>query len=192
MVKNYTDAQLLNRVKKLPNFVKIPDNYWILGVRVKQQEYNKFLCKFYLFKGEQFIMVMSGTTIPGSTALMNFESYGAKGAAVIVADKWYYNVWERGMHKGKVIAYRQVGGFDVARDNNKDKISGNVIGSSIEKDKGLNFHSSDYNLDSKVKKSEINGWSTGCQVVNDIPKYKELMRITSSQKVMSYCLINEF
>lgn len=192
MVKNYTDAQLLARVRKLASFIKIPDNYWVLGIRSKADKYNEFDDKFYLFKGEQFVMVMSGTTNPGSTGLMNFESYGAKGAAVIVADKWYYNVWERGYHNGKVIAYRQVGGFDVSRDNNKDKKSGNVIGSSIEYGKGLNLHSSDYNLDSKLKKTTINGWSTGCQVINDIPKYKEMMNLTKSQTRMSFCLINEF
>ena len=137
-------------------------------------------------------MVMSGTTNPGSTSLMNFESLGVKGAPVIVADKWYYNVWQRGMHKDKVIAYRQVGGFDVIRDANKDKKSGNSGTSSVEFWKGLNFHPSDYDLNSKVKKTLINGWSTGCQVVNDIPKYKQLMDLTKNQTKMSFCLINEF
>ena len=32
MVKNYTDSQLLARVRKLSNYIKIPDNYWILGI----------------------------------------------------------------------------------------------------------------------------------------------------------------
>ena len=192
MVRGFTDAELLKKVKSLKTFEKIPSDYWILGVRSKEDRYNEFDDKFYLFKGEQFVMVMSGTTNPGSTSLMNFESLGVKGAPVIVADKWYYNVWQRGMHKDKVIAYRQVGGFDVIRDANKDKKSGNSGTSSVEFWKGLNFHPSDYDLNSKVKKTLINGWSTGCQVVNDIPKYKQLMDLTKNQTKMSFCLINEF
>ena len=192
MVKNYTDAQLLGRVRKLPGFIKIPDNYWILGVRSKADEFDKFDDKFYLFKGEEFIMVMSGTTNPGKSGLLDPAKYNANGVAVVVADKWYYNLWTRGLHNGKVIAYRQTGGVDLLRDNNKNQKSGDVGTSSVEYNRGINFHPSDYNLESKTKKTNIGAWSVGCQVVNDIPKYKELMNTTRLQSVMTYCLINEF
>ncbi|WP_312351237.1 hypothetical protein [Empedobacter sp.] len=192
MVKNYTDSQLLNRVKKLKNFIKIPENYWILGVRSKEDRFNEFDDKFYLFKGEQFIMVMSGTTNPGANGLLNPEKYNERGIAVVVADKWYYNLWTRGLHNGKVIAYRQTAGVDLIRDRNKNKKSGDAGSVSEEFNRGINFHPSDYNLDSKTKKVNIGAWSVGCQVVNDIPKYKELMNLTRLQQVMSYCLINEF
>ena len=192
MVKNYTDAQLLMRVRKLNNFIKIPENYWILGVRSKEDRFNEFDDKFYLFKGEQFIMVMSGTTNPGANGLLNPEKYNERGIAVVVADKWYYNLWTRGLHNGKVIAYRQTAGVDLIRDRNKNKKSGDAGSVSEEFNRGINFHPSDYNLDSKTKKANIGAWSVGCQVVNDIPKYKELMNLTRLQQVMSYCLINEF
>lgn len=192
MVKNYTDAQLLMRVRKLNNFIKIPENYWILGVRSKEDRFNEFDDKFYLFKGEQFIMVMSGTTNPGANGLLNPEQYNERGVAVVVADKWYYNLWERGLHNGKVIAYRQASGVDLIRDKNKNKKAGDAGSVSEEFNRGINFHPSDYNLDSKTKKSNIGAWSVGCQVVNDISKYKELMNLTRLQQVMSYCLINEF
>ena len=192
MVKNYTDAQLLARVRQLRNFIKIPENYWILGVRSKEDRFNEFDDKFYLFRGEQFIMVMSGTTNPGANGLLNPEQYNERGVAVGVADKWYYNLWERGLHNGKVIAYRQTGGVDLIRDKNKNKKAGDAGSVSEEFNRGINFHPSDYNLDSKTKKTNIGAWSVGCQVVNDIPKYKELMNLTRLQQVMSYCLINEF
>lgn len=192
MVKNYTDSALLNRVRKTHGFLKIPDSYWILGVRSKADLFDVFDDKFYLFKGEEFVMVMTGTTNPGRAGLLTPEKYNDRGVAVVVADKWYYNVWTRGLHNGRVIAYRQTGGIDLMRDNNRNRKSGDVAKSSVEHNRGINFHSSDYNLESKTKKSNIGSWSVGCQVVNDIPKYKELMRLTRLQQVMSYCLINEF
>ena len=192
MVKNYTDAQLLARVRQLRNFIKIPENYWILGVRSKEDRFNEFDDKFYLFRGEQFVMVMSGTTNPGANGLLNPEQYNERGVAVVVADKWHYNLWERGLHNGKVIAYRQASGVDLIRDRNKNKKSGDAGSVSEEFNRGINFHPSDYNLDSKTKKTNIGAWSVGCQVVNDIPKYKELMNLTRLQQVMSYCIINEF
>ncbi len=192
MVKNYKDSELLAQVKKTKGFIKIPEQYWILGVRSKADLFDKFDDKFYLFKGEEFVMVMSGTTNPGKAGLLSPEKYNSKGVAVVVADKWYYNVWTRGFHNGKVIAYRQTGGIDLIRDNNKNKKSGDSGFVSEEFNRGINFHPSDYNIDSKTKKENIGSWSVGCQVVNDIPKYKELMRITQKQQVMSYCLINEF
>ena len=33
MVKNYTDKQLLDRVKSLESFKEIPDDYWLIFVR---------------------------------------------------------------------------------------------------------------------------------------------------------------
>jgi len=190
MVKNYTDAQLLGRVRKIPGFIKIPDNYYVIGVRDDNPVFNEFSCKFYVFKGEEFIMVMSGTTIPGANGLLSPSN--SKGVAVVVADKWYYNIWTRGLHNEKVVAYRQTGGFDLLRDNNKNKIAGDVANSSVEYNRGINFHPSDYNLDSKTKKKYIGAWSEGCQVVNDIEKYKQFMKLTQKQSIMSYCLINEF
>jgi len=58
MVKNYTDEQLLSRVKSLPNFKSIPTDYWILGVRSNEDTPDAFDDKFYIYKGEQFITVL--------------------------------------------------------------------------------------------------------------------------------------
>ena len=38
----------------------------------------------------------------------------------------------------------------------------------------------------------IGWWSAGCQVVNDMDKYRTFIRATKTQKSVTYCLINEF
>lgn len=192
MVKSYKDHELIARVKKLKNFVKIPEGYWIIGVRSKADAFNKFDDKFYVFKASEFVMVMTGTTNPGKAGLLTPEKYNANGVAVVAADKWYYNVWTRGLHNSKVIAYRQTGGFNLIRDNNKNQKSGDAGKESVEYNRGINFHPASYNLDQKNNPTEIGSWSVGCQVPNEISKYKQFMKLTEKQTVMTYVLINEF
>ena len=115
-VKRYTDKQLLNRVKSLPSFKKIPKGYWILGVRSNEDIPNMFDDKFYIYKDEKFIMVMSGTTNSGVYGMLNFDKWSRKGVAHIKADEWYYSVWKRGLHRGRMKALRQFGSFKVIRD----------------------------------------------------------------------------
>ena len=57
-VKNYTDRQILDRVKSLKSFKGIPQGYWIVGVRSEDDAPNKYDDKFYLFNGEQFVKVV--------------------------------------------------------------------------------------------------------------------------------------
>ena len=72
MVRNYTDKELLDRVKSLKTYKTLPSNRWILGVRSKADIPNEFDDKFYIFEGEKFIDVLTGTTHPGLTILKNF------------------------------------------------------------------------------------------------------------------------
>ena len=65
-VRKYTDLELLEKVKSLPNFKKIPKQRWILGVRSNEDDYNTFDDKFYEFENEKFIRVLTGTTNAGS------------------------------------------------------------------------------------------------------------------------------
>lgn len=191
MVRAYTDKQLLDKVKTLPNFKSIPSEHWILGVRSNEDTANSFDDKFYLFKGEEFIWVTSGTTNPGTPTLKQFEKVNKNGAAILKADTWYYNVWKFGKHNGKVDALLQIGAsVQVYRDIDKDD-------SSEEQGKcesgyfGINFHANTYDL-SKPSGSSIGWWSAGCQVVNNVTKYKEFIKLCKPQKNVSYCLINEF
>lgn len=201
-VKSYTDDQLLSRVKALPSFKSIPQGRWIIGVRSDEDTENKFDDKFYVYEGEKFIQVMSGTTNPGKTILRGgFKSYNSVGAAVVKADEWYYDLWKYGLHKGKMSALLQLGSqIIVFRDGDQDGKS-EEIGKPIKGWFGINFHTNTYDFSDpnlKVKKDSIDGWSAGCQVINDREKYAEQMKYFSlalkngTQTHVSYVLLKEF
>ena len=192
-VKNYTANQLLARVKSLPNYKQIPSGYWILGVRSNEDQPDFFDDKFYLFNGEQFVLVTSGTTNAGKSILKGgFKSYNPVGAAILKADEWYYGVWKYGLHRGKMKALLQLGSkVKFYRDGDMDdkaEETGNLFEGYI----GINFHANTYKLDSKTIKEKIGAWSAGCQVCNIIPDYVKIIDLCKSQKVVSYCLLNEF
>lgn len=191
MVRSYTDIELLNRVKSLSTFKEVPNGYWLLGVRSNEDTPNKFDDKIYLFKGEEFIAVTSATTNPGTPTLKNFEKVNKAGAGVLRADIWYYNLWKYGKHQGKVEALLQLGNsVQVYRDTDRDE-KAEEQGKLQEGYFGINFHPNTYNLDKPVG-SEIGWWSAGCQVVNDMKKYKQMIKLLKTEKSVSYCLINEF
>lgn len=193
MVKNYTDKQLLDKVKSLPSFKSIPSGYWMAGVSSLEDNPNRFDDKFYLFKSEEFVMVLQGTTNPGTPILQKgYLKYNNVGAAVVKSNEWYYDVWKYGLHQGKMPALLQLGNtIKVYRDGDND-LKSEEIGNYIEGYYGINFHSNNYDLSTKLKKEDINGWSAGCQVSNDIPKYATLIQLVKSQSSVSYCLIKEF
>jgi hypothetical protein len=190
MVKKYTDAQLLRKVKSLPSFKSIPMGFWILGVQSQEDTFNTFDDKFYLFEGEKFVMMTTGTTNAGKNGLMKYESANKEGVAVTKTNEWYYDVWKYGLHKGKMRALKQVRPFLISRDGDKDEQVEEGISHPVIC--GINFHANTYDLTNEVIKDIIGGWSIGCQVVNDTPKYVKIMDLVQPQKVVSYCLLKEF
>lgn len=201
-VKNYSDSQLLSRVKSLPSFKSIPLNRWIIGVRSNEDTENRFDDKFYEFEGEKFIRVLSGTTNPGATILKGgFAKYNRQGAAILKADQWYYGVWKYGLHLGKMEGLLQIGApVFVFRDGDRDGKS-EQLGKEISGWYGINFHTNTYDFSDrnlKIKTTDINNWSAGCQVSNDREKYAEMMKYyklaqkNGSQTHVSYVLLNEF
>jgi hypothetical protein len=191
MVRAYTDKQLLEKVKSLSSFTKIPSGYWLLGVRSQDDLPNRFDDKIYLFKGEEFVLVTSATTNPGTPTLRQFEKVNKDGAAVLKADEWYYNVWKYGKHNGKVEALLQLGNkVTVYRDTDKDDKS-EEQGKLQSGYFGINFHPNTYDL-SKGSGTNVGWWSAGCQVVNNIPNYKLMIGLLKREKLVTYCLINEF
>lgn len=190
-VKRYTDEQLLNRVKALPGFKGIPDDYWILGVQSKEDTYNYFDDKFYLFKGTQFIMVTSGTTNAGTTGLMNYNRYSVAGCAVIKTDEWYHGLWKFGYHRGKMPALKQVKPIKFFRDWNKNQ-KVEEIGQIYKGLIGINFHTVSYQNDMSFIRKLIGGWSVGCQVINNVKKYYDILELVKKQESVTYCLIKEF
>lgn len=197
MVKKYTDKQLLNRAKSLPSFKGFPRGHYIIGVQSEEDTFNVFDDKFYLFNGtgdnvsdQKFIMVTSGTTNAGKNAMMTYEKYNPDGFAVTKTNEWYYGVWKYGLHRGKMPALRQIRPFLISRDGDKDtKVE---EGKSLPVMCGINFHANTYNLETTEIRQIINGWSAGCQVVNNIPKYNRIIELTKTQKDVTYCLLKEF
>lgn len=193
MVREYTDKELLDKVKELSSFKSIPKTLWILGVRSKADIPNAFDDKFYIYQGEKFIRMITGTTNPGITILKNHYKFNSEGAAILAADEWYHDVWVFGKHRGKIDALLQRGGkMKVYRDGDKDGKS-EELGEPKWGFYGINFHLNDHNINSTIEKTAINGWSAGCQVPNQPVKYKEIMRLFKDYPhKVSYCLINEF
>jgi hypothetical protein len=201
-VRSYTDKELLDRVRELPNFKNIPKQRWILGVRSNEDVFNSYDDKFYEFEGEKFIRVLTGTTNAGSGVLRGgFLKYNKRGVAVLKADEWYYNVWSYGLHRGKMPALIQNGRrVKVYRDGNKNtKIE--QIGEPELGWFGINYHTNTYDFslaNLKVVKWAIGYWSAGCQVINDRKKYIDQIEYykkafqSGEQIMVTFCLINEF
>lgn len=192
-VKSYTDEQILTRIKSLPSFKELPSNRYIVGVRSNEDAENVPDDKFYIFEGEKFITMTTGTTNPGSPVLKGgFLKYNKEGAAVLKADEWYYNVWTYGLHMGKMPALKQVGNFIVFRDGNKNGKSEEIGIPHTGSGYGINFHTMDYNLKSKKIGTAIGEWSAGCQVVNDVEKFYQLIPTFKGVGKVSYVLLNEW
>jgi hypothetical protein len=192
-VRNYSDKEILEKVKSLTSFKSIPAGHWIVGVRSNEDAEDVFDDKFYLFKGEKFIKVTSGTTNPGVPILKGgFLKYNKVGAAVLKANEWYYDVWKYGMHMGKMPALRQVGTFTVYRDGDRDgkaeELGAPIRGAGY----GINFHANNWNLNSKVIQTKIGNWSAGCQVSNNLTDYKLFMELLPKDQKVSYCLLQEW
>lgn len=201
MVRNYTDKQLLDKVRQLSSFKRIPKERWILGVRSSADLPGKFDDKFYEFEGETCIRVMTGTTHPGLTILSHYEKYNKAGAAVVKSDEWYYDLWKYGMHKGKMPALLQLGNeILVYRDGDKDN-KAEEIGKPIKGWFGINFHTNTYNWNEQSLKQhtdDIGAWSAGCQVPNERKEFEESMKYYAeaarlgTQKTVTFCLLKEF
>jgi hypothetical protein len=192
-VRTYNDKQLLAKVKSLPSFKSIPKGYWILGVRSNEDAPNKYDDKFYIFMGEQFVTVLTGTTNPGTPILEGgFTKYNKVGAAIVKADEWYYDVWTYGLHMGKMPALKQVGPILVHRDGDRDKKS-EELGVPIKgSGYGINFHAATWDENFKGVQENIGNWSAGCQVCNNKQKHLAAVKMMKSQKRVTYVLLNEF
>lgn len=190
MVRNYTDKELLSKVKSLDSFKNIPNGYWVLGVQSKEDSFNVFDDKLYIFEGERFIMVAKATTNAGSV-LKQLSPYNKKGTAIIKTNEWYYNLWANGLHKGRMEALVQVSDILFYRDNDtngKADEKGELYKGII----GINLHTVSYTKKNNFIAKYIGNWSVGCTVVPDVSKYYAMLSLFKRQKRITYCLIKEF
>lgn len=190
MVKDYRREQLLEKVSSLPSFKGIPEGYWLLGIQSREDKFNEFDDKMYLFNGENYIMDTTCTTNAGLTGLKNYVTYNSEGCAVIKTNEWYYELWKPGLHKGKMRALRQNKLIKYFRDWNKNE-KAEEIGNVREGIIGINFHTATYQPGNFIIKL-IGGWSTGCQVCNNTSDYYKILDYIGNQKEVTYCLIKEF
>ena len=179
-VRNYTTEQLLNHAKKMEGFKGFPTTYWTLFVASNEDANDRFDDKVYLFRGEKFVMVTSCTVNKGN-----------KGTGVVCHNVWNYGAFGYGLHQGKTPAGRQRVGFPYRRDFTNDGVTNPT--SEVKKDiRGFNFHAASHDLKSKAIKTNIGGWSEGCMVLNNIPKYVEMLALLKPQKVWSMIIVTEF
>lgn len=188
MVKNYTDSQILERVRSLPSFKYIPTNYWLVGIRSEVDTFNKFDDKLYLWKGDEFIDVWKATTNAGDDMLKPSNS---KGEAVLKANEIYYDSHERRLHRGKVMAYCQAIPLLIYRDNDRDRKT-EELGASTLENIGINIHPASYQYGSNQERTLIGGWSYGCSVFSIRSDFDKFMKLLQGQKRMTYCLLNEW
>lgn len=179
-VKNYTSEQLLERVATLPSFKGYPETYWTLFVRSNEDVNDSFDDKMYLFRGSKFVIVTSCTTNKGN-----------KGTGVVCANTWNYGAYQIGLHKGKVKAGIQRVGFPYQRDFTVDGKT-NPTTAIMNDIRGFNFHPADHDVNRKIVKTSIGGWSEGCMVLNDIPTFFKVINLLEPQKVWSMVILSEF
>lgn len=191
MVRSYTDKELLDKVKSLDNFDGIPNDYWILGVRSKADLPDRFDDKFYLYRGEEFIMVATGSTNSGTYGLLNYKKWNSKGAFVAKSDFWHYDLWKGGWHKGKMKALVQANLIVGYRDGDEDD-KNEELGKEVKGWFGINFHTVTYNKLTSFVRQYIGAWTVGCQVINNVSNYYKFLEYVYNQKTTTYCLINEF
>ena len=98
-VKQYTDSQLLERVEEIGGVIPNVGKYMIIGVQSQEDAFNRFDDKFYVFDGNVFMQVSTGTTNSGRTALYFFRDYNLSGAAVWKTDEFYQDLYKRGYHR---------------------------------------------------------------------------------------------
>ncbi len=191
-VKNYNDQQILDRVKtNAEGFTHYPEGYWNVYVRSTENEFDRFDDKRYTFLGLKCIQVASCTTNAGKYGLKYFAEYNKDGCAVLKADVIVYDSHKRGLHKGKVEAYRQAKSWPYYRDNDKDE-KAEEIGALHFDIIGANLHPSSYIKNNAAKTANIGGWSTACQVDDLTTAFESFMDMTAGQDLLTVAILNEW
>jgi len=189
-VKSYSNEDLLNRVKSLPSFKAIPENFWFIAVRSDENESDdRFHDKLYLFHNTAFVEVYKITTNAGRSGLR--YPVNPHGCAVLKSDEFFYNAWTFGQHKGKVWAYVQARNLPVYRDTDRDDYA-EEQGTLENGVFGINIHPSSYLAGSNAEREFIGPWSVGCLVFAIRAQFDDFMRRLNKQPFLSGALIKEF
>lgn len=189
---NYTDKQLLDKIKSLPTYNRGKGNALIIGVQSKIQGDDSFNDKFYVYNdADKFVIATTGTTNCGQSALKNYGKFGLKGAAVWKTNQFYEGLYRLGFHKGKMPALIQQKPIALFRDSDKDNIP-EQEGIEFNDIIGANFHGVSYNIDSDKLINQIGEWSYACPVCNNMRHYRSIINFAKKYSFIDYCLLNEF
>ena len=189
-ITNNKTSSLIDRAKAGKRYVKIPNNYWILGERANINRPNKFDDMIHLMLGEKLIKSVKGTTHPGVQSLTNPDAYNSARTGSPVWDfGWHYGVWSKGRHRGRIDAFAHTGVAYINRDTNRNNVPDNSGASRPETGKGLNFHPASYTPTGSS--STIGTWSTGCVVVQSATDYYQIFNtiIKSGQNKLTFCVV---
>ena len=170
-----------------------PYNLNIVGIRSKApvvNEFNDLMCVFWKYEGQWNMYKMQCTTLPGLKWLEN--PMNPKGCAIL--KEWQYKgVYKIDLHRGAYKALCQrLGDVTVYRDNDKDREYDMVQGSEQTGMYGINLHRAHEDYELEV----VNGYSAGCQVVQDPDEYEVHMNVVAKAAEIwgnkfTYTLINE-
>jgi hypothetical protein len=168
-VRQYTDAELLDRLAGLPTFDGDLSGKIDIWVRSTEDTFDRFDDVVYSYENGLFKMLCNGTSNTGSFGLKHFEQYNSKGAAILCGDTFVRDSHRRGFHKARQYgtkhpAYLQAKGFPYTRDNDKDdkaeeygKIYNDIIGANCHR------------ADKTVPVFVIKNYSVAC-LVRNIPE----------------------
>lgn len=207
MTSLYTDKQLIDRMKSLPSFQYIPGNLHIIAVRSKEDLFDQFDDKLYLFEGTKCLLVTSCTTNPGGPALKGgWKKYNNDGAAIVKDNEIYYDAYiasgVKGAdgktvrhHKDKIPCLRLIKKIKYWRDRNNDK-KVDKEGVIWMDNYATNIHPNSYTFFDRViekVKKFIGEWSYGCIVIPEEDKYYNLYYKSKYYgKPITFTLLEEF
>lgn len=195
-MKIYTDEQLLTQAKSLDSFKGWPTKPFGIGVRSAADLPDRFDDKLYLFDGTaggadpKFLQVYRDFTTNAGLSGLKYPS-NPKGTAVLKSGEFYYDAWQKGMHRGKVRAWIQRRPLPVWRDTNRDA-KNDEKGLLDVGMFGINIHPSSYIAGSTSTREFIGGWSLGCQVFGRRSDFDDFMKRTADNLFFSYALLREF
>ena len=207
MKAKYTDKQIIDRMKSLPSFQYIPGNLHIVAIQSKEDRFNEFDDKLYLFDGVVGDIVTTCTTHPGGPALLGgWKKYTKDGAAIIKTDEIYYDAFHASGIKGpvgkivrhhndKIPCLRLIKKIKYWRDKNNDKKI-DKTGPIWVDNYATNIHPNSYSFFDRIiegVKKFIGEWSYGCIVIPEEEKYYYLYnRAKAYGKPITFTLLEEF
>ena len=98
---------------------------------------------------------------------------------------------KRGLHRGRMEAFRQVKPIYMYRDNNKDS-KVDEVGKRYLENAYTNIHTNSYSRKTGILTWIVGKFSAGCVVVNNLTKYYDMIYSVDKNEYVSLCILKEF